>query len=113
MRYVNLNDFANFINDYNGIGYGKAIVSLTKNKNLIITLHNAGFSENEDLEQQFVYQSDHKYYLIYDLHPVKIFLIRLNYLEISKRITTEEIEKFMKSVEIEKVDAFTHEIEIL
>lgn len=66
--------FKQFIDDYNAIGYGEARVYETP-RYIVIELWNAGFSENEGLESEFIKRKTAKRYLVYDWHPSKVFCI--------------------------------------
>jgi hypothetical protein len=66
----NIITLTRFINNYNAIGYGKAEVIETKTS-LIIKIYNAGFSENEELEREFLKDYPYfKYRVIVDFHPL-------------------------------------------
>lgn len=108
-----LAEYTKFIADYNRIGYGEGKVFLTENdKTIIIVMYNAGFSENEELEEEFLKNMRIKHYMIYNRHPMKVIEIPLSFLKISKRVTEEEVETFMSSNEIKRIKKFEYKIEI-
>lgn len=63
-----------FIERYNSIGYGKAEVVETKLM-IFIKLWNAGFSENEEMEREFIRDNNINRFIMYDHHPILIFSI--------------------------------------
>ena len=66
-----------FIEAYNRIGYGKARVVET-DTNFVIELYNAGYSENEEMESQFIRGRTIRYYVSLNYHPIKLLVIRKN-----------------------------------
>jgi len=68
-----ISEFCDFIDRYNSIGYGRAEVVETKMM-IFVKLWNAGFSENEELEQDFIEKISRRY-LMYNHHPIHIFSI--------------------------------------
>jgi hypothetical protein len=102
--------FFDFINDYNSIGYGEARVFETK-RNYTIHLWNAGFSENEELETRFINEHETaKNFLVYDYHPIKIFVIHK--LSLFSRYTPQDLEILRTTQHYERKRKFIHKIEV-
>lgn len=63
-----------FINRYNSIGYGNVKVVEVNNK-IIIELYNAGFSENEEIEQIYFNKKHPSINLVVIDHPCHVLCI--------------------------------------
>ena len=68
-RKIQMRELVAFCENYNAISYGEAKIIELKSK-FIITLCNAGFSENE--EQDVIFKTRYKSDIIYDRHPLII-----------------------------------------
>lgn len=66
-KEIDMQELVDFCNNYNSTGFGKAIIIELKNK-FIIALSNAGFSENEEMDNNF--RQKYKNDIIYNRHPV-------------------------------------------
>jgi len=68
-KTIQMREIVNFCDRYNSIGYGEAEIIELKSK-FIITLYNAGFSENEELDTEF--REKYKACIMLDRHPIMI-----------------------------------------
>ena len=64
-----MRDLVGFCNDYNAIGYGEAEIIELDNC-FVIKLYNAGFSDNEELDEEF--RAKYKICIVLDDHPIII-----------------------------------------
>ena len=103
--------FKNFIEHYNSIGYGEARVIETK-RYIVIELWNAGFSENEDLESEFILNKKIKQYLILDKHPSKVFVIDKLMFNIFKHTKDEIFDSLRKTEHYSKKRKYKYQVEI-
>lgn len=68
-KILEIRELVNFCDDYNSIGYGGAKLIELKNS-FIVELYNAGFSENELMDESF--RTLYKNRIIYNRHPMMV-----------------------------------------
>ena len=66
-HFIDSGEIIEFCEEYNSLGFGKAEVTESKSA-IILKLYNAGYSENEDLNEEF--RNKYKNYIIHDKHPI-------------------------------------------
>jgi len=105
---IEISDLINFCEEYNSIGYGKAKIIELKNC-VIVKLYNGGYSENEQMDDEF--QKEYKTNIILDFHPItiakfsKLNLIYNNYV-------VGDFENIKDHLCYEKRKSFEHRIRI-
>jgi len=101
-----------FINKYNSFGMGKADVIETKEM-VVIKIWNAGFSENEYMEYDFVNLKDIKNLVVLRCHPITILAIEKIAYEILRK---EPLDPFLKKIKnlkcYKKEDKFYYTLEL-
>lgn len=74
IKEIDVLKLCNFVDNYNYIGYGQAKVVETEQR-IIIELYNSGFSENEELEQEYIREKHPSIGLSVEDHPCHVLSI--------------------------------------
>jgi len=104
---IEASDLINFCEEYNSIGYGKAKIYELKSE-IIVKLYNGGYSENEQMDNEF--QKEYKPNIILDYHPITI--ARFSKLNLIYNNYVVNFEKFRDHECYKQISVFEHTIRI-
>jgi len=107
-KEIKLQELIDFCEQYNSIGYGEAKICEVKSC-FIVELYNAGYSENETLDTEFIMK--YKSCIILDRHPITIAEFSKLDLIFSSHVVDFDIPKGDYEFYYER-DTFRHLLEI-